>query len=309
MSKKASNINELARHGVDVPNGFHLDESHYREAIWPVRNTLISTVGDGTAARRIFSDLELPARTIRALEEGLNRMPLSSNFAVRSSGSIVSQGRAIAEDGRDISLAGQFESFLNVPRGQLHDAVRQCWASLFNDRSIQLFQVDAGYVANSSMTVLVQEMAAATASAVVMTVDPLGDGKVGAIELTLGPCEAIVGGFVSPDEVTFHRAGGYIVEQRIGSKEFAIEYRPFSRGTENSTHKRLPQRYREQLSVSEGVLTKIIAVALRIENIFGVPQDVEIVVNDAGRIIVVQARSITRLPDQYIPFSLETINH
>jgi 8-oxo-dGTP pyrophosphatase MutT (NUDIX family) len=104
MSKKASNINELARHGVDVPNGFHLDESHYREAIWPVRNTLISTVGDGTAARRIFSDLELPARTIRALEEGLNRMPLSSNFAVRSSGSIVSQGRAIAEDGRDISL-------------------------------------------------------------------------------------------------------------------------------------------------------------------------------------------------------------
>lgn len=303
MSRKASNVVELARHGVAVPKGFHLDESHYREAIKPVRDRLISADGNGPAVRRLFDDLKLPPRTLDALQEGLDRVPASSNFAVRSSGNIVAHGKSIAEDSGEVSLAGQFDSFLNVSRGEVCDAVRQCWASLFNDRSIQLFGVDADYVDNSTMTVLVQEMVPAAASAVVMTVDPLGDGTVGGIELAVGPCEAIVGGFVSPDEVTFDRAGGYIVERRIGAKEFAIEYQPFARGSENAIRRPLPQAIRERSAVSDRVLGDIIDVARRIENIFGVPQDVELVIDGAERITIVQARSITRLPSRFIPFS------
>jgi len=302
MSRKASNIAELARHGVSVPEGFHLDQSHYREAIEPVQHSLLAVARDAAAAQRIFAAIKLPDRTSRALRDGLRAIRSQSNLAVRSSGNVVARGQSIAEDGGELSLAGQFESFLNVPRDHVEDAVRLCWASLFNERSVQVFEVDEGYVANSAMTVLVQEMVPAAASAVVMTVDPLGDGTVGGIELAVGACEAIVGGAVSPDEVTFDRASGLIVERHVGAKEFAIEYRPFARGSDNVIKKPLPQTVREQLAVTDSVLMKIIDVARHIETIFGVPQDIELVVNAAGNITVVQARSITRLPEKFIPF-------
>lgn len=303
MSGKASNIAELARHGIPVPNGFELDESHYRDAIAPVRKELVSAAGDPAAAQRVFAKIELPARTVRALRDGLERIPPTSTLAVRSSGNIVAKGRAIAEDSSEVSLAGQFESFLNVPRDQVHDAVRLCWASLLNERSIRLFEADEAYIDNSAMSVLVQEMMPAAASAVVMTVDPLGDGTFGGIELSVGPCEAIVGGAVSPDEVTFHRESGSIMGRRVGSKEFKIEYRPFARGTDNTIKRALPQTVREQLAVSDSVLIKIIDVARDIENIFGAPQDIEIVVDGADKITVVQSRAITRLPKGFIPFN------
>ena len=303
MSRKASNIAELGRRGITVPHGFQLDQSHYHEAIEPVRQSLFAAARDAAAVLRIFATVELPARTNRALREGLEAIPSRSNLAVRSSGDVVVGGRAIAEDGGELSLAGQFESFLNVPRGQLADAVRLCWASLFNERSMKLFGIDENYINSSAMTVLVQEMMPAAASAVVMTVDPLGDGTVGGIELAVGPCEAIVGGAVTPDEVTFHRANGFIVGRHIGAKEFAIEYRPFARGAENACRRPLPQSIREQLAVNDRVLNEIISIARDIESIFGVPQDIEIVVDAGGKITVVQSRSITRLPDDFIPFT------
>lgn len=303
MSRKASNLVELARHGIRVPRGFHLGPEHYRAAIAPVRAELIAASLSADSARQLFKGLGLPAATAGALQQGLAQFPPSSRFAVRSSGNIVARGQPIAEDGGETSLAGQFESFLNVPREGVGDALRQCWASLFNKRSIDAFGVDAGYVDNSTMTVLVQEMVVAAASAVVMTVDPLADGRVGGIELTVGPCEAIVAGRVNPDEVTFSRADGSMVNRRIGNKQYVVEYDTFARGSENTHLRLLASDRRERMAVADHVLHTIIAVACQVERIFGVPQDIELVVDDAEQITVVQARPITRLPAQFIPFS------
>jgi phosphoenolpyruvate synthase/pyruvate phosphate dikinase len=302
MSRKASNIIELARSGVAVPRGFHLDHTHYREAIASARDAIVAAARDAAAVHRIFADIALPDRTVAALQEGLNGIPSVSPLAVRSSGNIVTKGRKVAEDGGEQSLAGQFESFLNVPRTQVGDAVRLCWASLFNERSISLFDVDEDYIENSAMTVLIQEMVPAAASAVVMTVDPLDDGTVGGIELAIGPCEAIVGGAVTPDAVMFHRESGQILERHVGAKEFAIEYRAFARGVDNVIKRSLPQDVRDRLAVTDKVLLNIVDVARVIERIFGKPQDIELVIDPADKITVVQSRAITRLPDTIIPF-------
>ncbi len=307
MSRKASNLVELARHGINVPKGFQLEGSHYREAIEPVRSALTSAILERMNVSDIFDHLEVPTRTKATLQQELKKFPESSAFAVRSSGNIVSHGRHIIEDGHEISLAGQFESFLNVPRDQVHFAVLQCWSSLFNDRSLQVFEADARYVNESSMTVLVQEMIAATASAVVMTVDPLEDGALGGIELTIGPCEAIVSGAVSPDEVTFHRADGAIAERRIGAKEFAIEYEPFSRGSANLRKIPLSPTLRGRMTVSDSTLVSIIDIARSVEGVFGRPQDIELVIDDSAHLTVVQSRSITRLPSQFVSFGIPTL--
>lgn len=304
MSKKADNLVELARHGIRVPVGFHLDDSHYREAIQPVLVNLISAVQTRTGVAGIFGHVELSQRTRRTLQEKLNQFSQSSLFAVRSSGEILSRGKHIREDGNKISLAGQFESFLNVPRDQVPFAVIQCWASLFNDRSLQVFQADADYVNASSMTVLIQEMVAATASAVVMTVDPLEDGTLGGIEVTFGPCEAIVSGAVSPDEVTFHRSNGTIAERRIGAKEFAIEYELFSCGSDNQRKTSISLELRKQMAVPDRTLDRIIDIARSVEGVFGCPQDIELVIDDSDEIIVVQSRPIFRLPDEFVSFGI-----
>jgi len=97
------------------------------------------------------------------------------------------------------------------------------------------------------------------------------------------------------------------VDRHVGAKEVAIEYQPFTGLASNAIKKPVPQARREQLAVSDEVLTKIIDVARHVERIFGVPQDIELVVDEAGEITVVQARSITRLPDKFIPFNSPSV--
>lgn len=299
MSRKSLNLTELSRHGVRTPTGFLLAETHYRDAIRPCRGELLRWSKDSEAIRAIFSRIEMPSHSLTAVTEGLANIPQASTFAVRSSGFIVAKGKLIAEDSLEVSLAGQFESFLNVPRESVPDAVVQCWASLFNERSLHSFDVDEHYIDNSAMSVLIQEMVPAKASAVVMTVDPLSDGTVGGIELAVGPCSVIVDGSICPDEVTFLREGGRVIERIVGRKEFALEYDPFIGGASKFRKKALPENIRKQMAVADDVLHNIIQLSLKVESIFGMPQDIELVIDAQDEITIVQARPITRLPKTF----------
>lgn len=150
-------------------------------------------------------------------------------------------------------------------------------------------------------------MIVANASAVVMTVDPIEDGTLGGIEVTLGPCEAIVSGAVSPDEVTFYRSNGSIADRRIGAKEFLIEYEPFSRGSDNLRRTPLSGELRQQMAVPDRLLNDIIDIARNVEGVFGCPQDIELVIDDSDEVTVVQSRSITRLPSEFVAFGISTL--
>jgi phosphoenolpyruvate synthase/pyruvate phosphate dikinase len=199
MSGKALNLTKLAEHGIAVPAGFYLDDSHYHDAVETIREDLLAGVLNGNPVRHLFETLPLPARTIRAIAEGISR--------------------------------------------------------------------------------------------------------VGGIELTVGPCAAIVSGMVIPDEVLFDRTSGRITECRIGAKECAIEFSPFSRGSENAIKRPLPASVSKRLAVSDDTLAEIIHVAWRVEKVFDSPQDIELVINAEDVITIVQARSITRLPDNIMPFN------
>ena len=83
--------------------------------------------------------------------------------AVRSSG--------IQEDVADASFAGQHATFLNL-KGitGLVDAIRECWASLFEPRAI-FYRAKHGYK-NASIAVIVQKMVASEKSGTMFTVNP-----------------------------------------------------------------------------------------------------------------------------------------
>ncbi|PWK89508.1 pyruvate,water dikinase [Lentzea atacamensis] len=108
-------------------------------------------------------------------------------FAVRSS--------AAAEDLPDASYAGLYESFLNVPRAGLAEAVRACRASAISAR------VSAYRDSATEMAVLVQTMVDAEAAGVAFTADPLtGDRNDVVISAVRGLGERLVGGEAVGDQ-------------------------------------------------------------------------------------------------------------
>ncbi len=59
-------------------------------------------------------------------------MPNAKYFAVRSSGAPFVKGKELIEDSSGVSLAGQYESYLEVPVEHISKAIMCCYASLFS---------------------------------------------------------------------------------------------------------------------------------------------------------------------------------
>jgi phosphoenolpyruvate synthase/pyruvate phosphate dikinase len=304
MTRKARNLEILRNHGISVPKGLTMDASHYRTAIELLTASIVDALPSSQRIKQIFLSAGMSTFSRSYLDTQLSLLAGVERFAVRSSGMVNEHGRHICEDSEEVSLAGQFESFLNVPRNHVPQAVCRCWASLFNERSIASFSADRDYVLSSTMSVVIQEMVPAKSSAVIMTIDPQGIGDIGGIEFTWGPCEAIVAGITSPDEVTFDRETGKILTTVVGPKERRVSYGVFS--GENDNVRRVPTTPEERslLSVNTITIKKMIDIGYEIELIFGRPQEIELVITSDDRIVITQARAITTLPNTITPFSI-----
>lgn len=298
---KGRNLMRLENHGVRVPRGFLLEELHYRTAMESLREPILRALPRSREIEQLFARASVSSEALKAIEDGLSRLPGVARFAVRSSGMVWCDGRAMAEDGHAVALAGQFESYLGVAREDVPAAVKACWASLFNQRSIDNFAIGRDYLENSAMAVVIQEMVVAESSAVMMTADPLGDGSTGGIESTWGACEAIVSGRVSPDFVAFDRLTGQITQRVLGSKETTVCHGPLELERQG-THERAtePMRRRE-FSLTEEQLFNLVRLGAQIERIFGGPQDVEAVFAN-GEFTITQSRAVTTPPVNLVPF-------
>ena len=111
---------------------------------------------------------------------------------------------ATAEDLPDASFAGQQETFLNISGiDNILHAVREVFASLYNDRAIA-YRVHQGYAhADVALSAGVQRMVRsdAGASGVLFTLDTeSGFDQVVFITSSYGLGETVVQGAVNPDE-------------------------------------------------------------------------------------------------------------
>ena len=147
----------------------------------------------------------------RGDRQGLSRLG-SPPVAVRSS--------ATAEDLADASFAGQQDSFLNIPGDeQVLDAVRRCWASLWNERAMVYRARKRIDPADVAMAVVVQELVDAEASGVMFTADPItGDDSRIEINAVLGLGEAVVSGQAVADSFTVERGTGRVINSMISQK-------------------------------------------------------------------------------------------
>jgi pyruvate,water dikinase len=252
---KAINLGTLLRAGFPVPGGFVVTTAAFRKA---------------------GSDVDA------AIREAYRKLGDDVVVAVRSS--------ATAEDMAGASMAGQYETFLDI-RGEdaVIEAVKKCWVSISTPRTqayLRQHNIDPSQVA---MAVVVQVLVPAAVAGVMFTVNPrTGEENEILIEASYGLGESVVSGLVQPDTVILDKAKGAEKSYRIGSKEIRIQ-------AGNYEHQQVPAELRAARCVGERELTALHALALKAEAHFGGPQDTEWAIDGGGRLYLLQSRAVTTL--------------
>ncbi|HVD52375.1 MAG TPA: PEP/pyruvate-binding domain-containing protein, partial [Candidatus Udaeobacter sp.] len=166
----------------------------------------------------------------------------------------------------DASFAGQQDTILGVAgEDAVLDAVRKCWASLWNDRAVAYRKTHDVPAGGLRLAVVVQRMVEAESAGVLFTADPItGRRRRAAIEAVRGLGEQLVSGAVNPDHFMVDTRSGAVLERRGDI-------------------------------LSDAQLRDLAAVGARIEEHFGRPQDIEWAIDKDGKLWIVQSRDITTL--------------
>jgi len=254
---KGANLGELIAAGFPVPDGFVLTTGAY---VLAAREGSVDPADPEAAADHLWNG-KMPAAIAAAALEAYRELG-GGPVAVRSS--------ATAEDLPGASFAGQQDTYLDISGEEaLVEAIRRCWASLWNDRAVAYRRANGIDDQGVALAVVVQRMVDAKAAGVLFTADPI-TGRRGraVIEASPGLGDAVVSGRVDPDRYVADPLTGRIVERRIKGDEAVLD----------------DARVRE-----------LAILGVRIEWHLGAPQDIEFALDRERRMWIVQSRPITTL--------------
>lgn len=253
---KGLGLGRMAAAGLPVPAGFVVTTHAYRRL-----------AGRGIQSDATFVD-QLAA-AYRGLDGGL--------VAVRSS--------ATAEDGADVSFAGQQETVLGVEGlASVIDAIERCWRSLHADRAVAYRAKQGVDETGLAMAVVVQKLVPAEVAGVLFTRDPLDpDGRRMLAEASWGLGEAVVSGRVTPDRFRLDRESGATLDRQLGTKPVRVT----AAGEEH-----VSPEGQQRFCLSDSALSQLAALGRKVEAFYGDPRDVEWAYA-GGSFHLLQARPIT----------------
>ena len=266
LGNKGKFLLQMKKQGFDVPGGFILDSDTYDEVITSNKidgkiSEILAGLTPGNCDEvsgkisELFNGALIPENILSEINAIAKDDCL---YAVRSSGN--------KEDLDEFSFAGQYETFLNVPKSDIEAKVIDCYRSMFGKVSLQ-------YIANRNidplsmkMSVVVQEMVDSDNSGICFTIDPIsGNDKEMLIEVSEGLGENIVSGKTKPEQYYFDWYEGKEV-----------------------------RRSGENKLLSEEAVEKYAKVFAQIQQFFGYPCDIEFAIKDE-KLYILQARKITSI--------------
>jgi pyruvate, water dikinase len=316
---KGASLGELARAGITVPPGFVVTAGAFAAAMAVIdpsgalraeiealpADDLDAIAASAARLRALVAGAELPDDVDAAIAVGYAKLGtggsgreilINTDVAVRSS--------ATVEDSAEASFAGLQDTYLGVSGiPSVHDHVRRCWASLYNDESVAYRRRLRLPEAGVSMAVVVQRMVAPRAAGVMFTRSPVtGDRSVVAIEATWGLGSALVSGDVTPDSFIISKVTGEITTRRVARKIKIHSHRPNGPGV---TVSGTPSPLRDAPSLTDDEIRALAAIGRQVEAHYGAPQDIEWALLDGGaagaadaapaaeRIVLLQSRPET----------------
>jgi pyruvate,water dikinase len=273
VGAKAVGLARLKRLGVPVPDAFciladayrtHVNSPSPKAMVNDALLLLVKTESFDIAktldeVRRVI--IESPMDDVLAAEiEFCYRTLAADRLAVRSS--------ATAEDLPGHSFAGLYDTYLGI--ANLEDcliAIKKCWASLWTERAFRYRQKNNFDHLKVSMAVIVQCLIPADVSGVLFTADPVtGDNNRIIIEACFGLGDALVSGKVAPDRIVLDKSNLKVLSHSTST-----------------------------LCIKDQTAQKLANLAVKVEDEFGCPQDIEWAVC-CNEIFLLQSRPITTIP-------------
>jgi pyruvate,water dikinase len=313
---KGANLGELVGKGFPVPSGFvvsaeacrsFFNEIDLQQEVTQFSDTQPDSWGElcATVQKKIhaadmgtvLSDAILSAHA--DLIAGRNP---ETRCAVRSS--------ATAEDLGNASFAGQHATYYYVDHRHLLSMIKHCWASLFHPETVSYRSTQGIDHAAVWMAVIVQEMIASEISGVTFTANPLTGSRDEVVtESSWGMGAAIVDGRVTPDHYVVDRSGlsrkepsCKICERRIADKRYMVP--SFLAAGAKTRLQPVSHAMRQKETLSLDMLRVVSQWAVKAEDHFGSPQDVEWAV--AGNTFyMLQSRPITVMGREEIGAGIE----
>jgi len=270
---KGASLFQLVKDGMPVPEFCCLTSHAFVETLKANRHeSLVSWLNkpsntlpiDRSTIEKKIRDCVLPEQIIKQVTLFLEKYP-NDTFAVRSSGTV--------EDGADASFAGLFETVLNVSAPEdIYSAIKDCWASLFNER-VQVYLDRNPSSAPLGIAVVLQRLVCSEKSGVLFSVDPVkGHDTNMLIEACFGLGEALVSGQVTPDQYRYDWYNESETERTIAEKEVICKRyneAPFVRV------EALENELASQPVLSLDEIRELVALSLRIQVATKFPVDIE----------------------------------
>lgn len=265
---KGLNLINLYNNRFNVPNGFVITTKAYEDFIEinELKDIIVEEVKNidmdnyklledaSKKLKKLITDEKLMEHLEKDIKNSLKKLK-TKKFAVRSS--------ATTEDLLSASFAGQQDTYLNVKEKDIMDAIKKCWASLFNARAI-FYRYNKKIPHHlASMAVVVQEMVDADFAGVIFTVDPVRKKHI-LVEAAHGLGEKVVSGSVTPSSYLIDRKSFKIIEKNVN------------------------------YDVDENIIINIAKESKKIEGHYKKPQDIEFAVKNK-EIFILQSRAITTL--------------
>lgn len=296
---KGASLCRMYRQSLPVPEGFIVSSSMFnyfmescdldqtvqgllRQIDWSSNSSLIEI---SQKIRKLISETPMPKQLVENIKEYYTGLGDNPPVAVRSSGTV--------EDLEDASCAGQQDTYLFViGLENVVKFIKECWASLYNDRAI-FYRHEKGFgSADISIAVVVQRMVNAEKAGVMFSANPItGSLDEVIIEAAWGLGESVVQGIVTPDNYWIKKASYQVINEYIAEKETMIIRLSQQGGVKEVP---VPSDLSEAPVLSEKELKELVDTAVKVEAYYGKPQDLEWAYEN-NKLYLLQSRPITTL--------------
>lgn len=283
-----------------TPEGFIITTYAYQRfmehnQLWPKINNLYKKLIDedkgsakeyDEAIQTLFNNAEVPDDIRKSITKNLNsfftKQKKKFNIVVRSS--------AYGEDDERLSFAGQFESVLNCPPGEVCSAYIKVLASRFK-YNIMIYSKEKFLEETSlPMAVGIQEQIRAARAGVLYTIDPSEDCiDCLLISSAYGLGTSVVSGTANADYFKVSRLDPSHIEKRIiGNKN--------SKFVCDEVHgiKNVPvqEDVKTKSSLSDEQIIELAESALFLDRYYKRPLDIEWCIDEEGKLFILQCRPL-----------------